>query len=376
MKFRTLGKTGLRVAPLGFGAMRLPTRGSEAEVDEPLTIAMIREAIDQGVNYVDTAYVYHGGNGEPAVGKALSDGYRQRVLLATKLPIWAVNDLADCDRIFDEQLQRLQTDRIDLYLLHCLQKRFWDKARSIGVLEWMERLRAQGRIGHIGFSFHDSYEVFVEIVNAFDWGFCQIQYNYVNERVQAGTQGLKYAFGAGLGVIVMEPLFGGALADPPPQVRALWTAAETRRSPVDLALSWLWDKPEVSLVLSGMNAPEQLRENIEIARRAGVAALTKAELDLIARARREYDKLATTPCTKCGYCLPCPQGVNIPFNIELYNNATVFSGRPAVLSRNLYQMLPEAERAAACANCGQCVERCPQQIDIPEALRLAAEKFQ
>lgn len=375
MKLRTLGKTGLQVAPLGFGAMRLPTRGSEAEVDEPLTAAMLREAIDQGVNYVDTAYVYHGGNGETAIGKALSGGYRQRVLLATKLPIWAVNDLSDCERIFAEQLRRLQTDRIDLYLLHCLQKRFWDKARGLGVPEWMERLRAQGRIGHIGFSFHDAYETLVEIIDAHDWGFCQIQYNYVNERVQAGTPGLKYAFGAGLGVIVMEPLFGGALADPPPAIRALWNAAETRRSPVDLALSWLWDKPEVSLVLSGMSALEQVRENIEIARRADVGALSKAELELVARARQAYDALATTPCTKCGYCQPCPQGVNIPFNIELYNNALVFFGRPAVLSRNLYHMLPETERAAACANCGQCVDRCPQQIAIPETLRRVAAKF-
>jgi uncharacterized protein len=277
MEYRVLGKTRARVSALGFGAMRLPLRGDESEVDEGAAVEMIRWAVDHGVNYLDTAYVYHGGNGEAVVGRALRDGYRDRVLLATKLPIWSIQHRDDCDRIFDEQLARLQTDRIDCYLLHCLQEPTWPAMRDLGVLDWAEEQQAAGRIRHFGFSFHDSYEVLVEIVDAYDWSFCQIQYNLVNEDVQAGTKGLRYAAAKGLGVIVMEPLFGGTLAEPPPTVRQIWEAAGPQYQPVDLALRWVWNQPEVSLVLSGMSTLDQVRENVESASRAGVGTLTPAE---------------------------------------------------------------------------------------------------
>ena len=298
MQYRTLGKTQARVSVLGFGAMRLPHRGKDTDVDEAAAVEMIRWAIDQGVNYVDTAYVYHGGNGEGVVGRALDGGYRDRVYLATKLPIWSVQKREDCDRFFDEQLARLQTDHIDFYLLHCLQKKSWPAMRDLGVLEWAERQQAAGRIRHFGFSFHDSYEALVEIVDAYDWSFCQIQYNFVNEEVQAGTKGLRYAAAKGLGVIVMEPLFGGTLANPPPPVRKIWDAAGPQVNPVDLALRWVWNQPEVSLALSGMSTLEQVRQNIAIAGRAGVGTLTPAELDLLARVRDEYQRLSPIACTQ------------------------------------------------------------------------------
>jgi predicted aldo/keto reductase-like oxidoreductase len=375
MQYRTLGRTQARVSVLGFGAMRLPHQGKDTDVDEAAAIEMIRWAIDQGVNYVDTAYVYHGGKGEGVVGRALTGGYRERVHLATKLPIWSVEKQEDCDRFFDEQLARLQTDHIDFYLLHCLQKKSWPAMRDLGVLEWAERQQAAGRIRHFGFSFHDSYEALVEIVDAYDWSFCQIQYNFVNEDVQAGTKGLRYAAAKGLGVIGMEPLFGGTLANPPPPIRKIWDAAGTHVEPVDLALRWVWNQPEVSLALSGMGTLGQVRQNIAIAGRAGVGTLTPAELDLLARVRDEYQRLSPIACTKCGYCLPCPSGVNIPLNFELYNQATVFEGSSRLLCRNLYLGLPESERAAACEQCGTCGERCPQHLAVADLLGRVGECF-
>jgi predicted aldo/keto reductase-like oxidoreductase len=375
MQYRTLGPTNLTVSALGFGAMRLPTRGSESEVDEGAAVELLRYAFDQGVNYVDTAYVYHGGHGERVVGQALAGGCRDKVYVATKLPIWSVNSLGDCERFFGEQLERLQTDYVDCYLLHCLQAKTWPKMRDLGVPAWAERLRAAGRIRHLGFSFHDTYEAFVDIVEAFPWEFCQLQYNYVNEEVQAGTRGLRYAAAKGLGVIVMEPLFGGTLANPPPSVRRIWDAAEPPRNPVDLALRWVWNRPEVSLVLSGMGTRQQVQQNLGSAGRAAAGGLTPAEAELIAQVQLEYQRLQPIPCTKCGYCLPCPHGVNIPANFELFNQAAVFQGNSRLLCRNLYLSLSEAQRAQACEACGTCEERCPQQIPIREQLARVTEQF-
>lgn len=375
MKYRNFGRLDRHVSALGFGAMRLPTRGDDADVDEPAAIEMLRYAIDHGVNYVDTAYGYHGGNSELVVGKALRDGYRQRVCLATKSPIWKVEQPGDFDRFLDEQLSRLQTDRIDCYLLHCLQKKSWPKMQELGVLQWAEKAKADGRIGEFGFSFHDTYEAFQEILDAHDWTFCQIQYNYVSEDVQAGTEGLKYAARKGLAVIVMEPLFGGTLANPSSPVQEIWKRARKRHDPVDLALRWLWSQPEVSLVLSGMSTMEQVKQNLESACRSGVGSLDEEELELIARARDKYQELSPVPCTNCGYCMPCPNGVDIPVNFELYNNATVFKGSSVTLCRNLYHSLPEEQRAQTCERCGTCEEQCPQQIEIGKMMGHVHREF-
>lgn len=373
MKYREFGRTGKDVSSLGFGAMRLPTLEKETEIDEPAAIEMIRYAIDHGVNYVDTAYVYHGGNSEVVVGKALEDGYRDRVFLATKSPVFLVEKPEDFDRFLNEQLSRLQTDHIDFYLLHCMQARFWPKMLELGVFDWADRARADGRIGELGFSFHDSLDVFREVIDGYDWSFCQIQYNLVNEDVQAGTEGLKYAAEKGLAVVIMEPLFGGTLANPPEPVLDLWQESDC--SPADLALRWVWDKPEVSLVLSGMSTLEQVKQNVESANHSDVNGLDEQERALIQRVQKEYRKLSPIPCTKCGYCMPCPNGVNIPLNFELYNSSTLFKGSSKVLCRNLYLGLPESERAQACVECGTCEERCPQGIEIGALMKRVAEEY-
>jgi len=376
VNFRTLGKTKERVSILGFGAMRLPVRGGvEADVDEPKAVEIIRHAIDQGVNYVDTAYVYHGGNSEKVVGRALRDGYRKKVFVATKLPVWSVQKIADADQILDEQLQRLETDRIDMYLLHCLMKESWPRMRDLGILKWAERKRAEGRIGHLGFSFHDAVEVFEGIVDGYDWSFCQIQYNLMNEKVQAGTRGLEYAAKRGLGVVVMEPLFGGTLAKPPEKIQALWSADGRPLRPADAALRWVWARPEVSLVLSGMTTLEQVKENLGTAGRTGASWLDDAERRAVARVQEAYGGLSPVPCTKCGYCMPCPSGVDIPLNFELFNSAAVYGGNAASLARNLFYAAPEAQRATACQECGACEEKCPQQIPIMEKLKAVGKHF-
>jgi predicted aldo/keto reductase-like oxidoreductase len=365
MKYRRFGKLDWQVSALGFGAMRLPVIGNDhSKVDEPEAIKMIRYAIDHGVNYVDTAYPYHGGNGEVVVGKALRDGYRERVRLATKMPLWSINSRGDMDRIFEEQLKKLQTDYVDFYLLHALDRERWVKAKSLNVFDWAERIISEDRIKYLGFSFHDDYEVFKEIVDEYDkWTLCQIQYNYENEDVQAGTRGLKYAAGKGLAVVIMEPLLGGALANPPPAVKQIWD--EAGKDPVEMALQWLWNKPEVSVVLSGMSTMEQVKRNIEFASRSGVGMLTEEDLKLVARVHATYKKLRPIPCTKCGYCMPCPNGVDIPWNFEVYNNGVAYNSMGA--SKWAYNnSIPADKRASACVGCRTCEEKCPQKIKISE----------
>ncbi len=373
MQYRKFGKLSREFSALGFGAMRLPVIGEEnANVDEAAAIEMMRYAIDNGVNYFDTAHPYHGGNSERVLGKALAGGYRDKVTVATKLPPWEVKGPADFDRLLGEQLERLDCEHIDMYLLHCLQWKWWPHLRDMGIIDWLEGAKADGRIGQIGFSFHDNFDMFKEIVDAYDWAFCQIQYNYMNEDVQAGTEGLKYAAGKGLGVIVMEPLLGGALAEPGGSVSEIWSASGL--DPVDTALQWLWDKPEVSLVLSGMSNLQQIQANIASASRCGAGTLPARTGETIAAVQAEYAKTFTIPCTKCRYCMPCPTGVNIPVNFEYYNAAVMFEGSARSLHHNLYVGLPDEQKASACVKCGKCDEKCPQSIEISSLMgRVDAE---
>ncbi len=374
MQYRTFGKLDWRPSALGFGAMRLPVLDDDSgKIDEAEATRMLRYAIDHGVNYVDTAYPYHKGASEVFLGRALQDGYRERVRLATKLPSWLIKAPEDLDRYLNEQLERLQTDHIDFYLLHALNEKNWPKLRDVNVLRWAEGAMADGRIHHLGFSFHDRYEVFQEIVDAYDrWAFCQIMYNYMDEEHQAGTRGLEYAADKGLAVVVMEPIRGGQLAKTVPQpIQELWDTAPRKRTPADWALQWVWNHPKVSVVLSGMSTMEHVRQNVVSARQSSPGALTEDELALVARVRDEYRDLCPIPCTDCKYCLPCPSGVNIPRIFEIYNEAMIYNDLRG--GRMRYGWLEEGERANLCTECGQCLELCPQQIEIPEWLAKAHE---
>lgn len=367
MKYRKFGNLGIEVSALGFGAMRFPTRGNQNQIDEPLAVRMMRYAFDQGVNYVDTAYPYHGGESERVVAKALRDGYRDKVYLATKMPIWLVEKSSDFDRFLREQLAKLETESIDFYLLHNLHRHTWPKIRDLGVVDWAEKAVAGGAIRYFGFSFHDDYETLEGILNDYpDWSFCQIQYNYVNEDVQAGTRGLELAASKGMGVVIMEPLFGGFLAQPPESIRRIFQEAPPKRNAAEWALQWLWNKEEISVVLSGMSTMEQVVQNVAASGRSGVDSLSAGEMEVIDRARERYGALHAIPCTKCGYCMPCPQGVDIPKNFELYNDAAIPGHNSLQLNRNLYAQLADERKAESCVRCRECESLCPQHIPISE----------
>jgi hypothetical protein len=370
MQYRNFGKLDFQASALGFGCMRFPTSDSDRlspNIVEDQAIRMVRHAIDHGVNYLDTAYPYHSGQSEVVVGKALQDGYREKVKLATKLPVWMVEHPDDFDKLLDEQLERLQTGSIDFYLLHALGTGRWhDVVLKHNLLAKAADAIADGRIRHLGFSFHDDYLAFEEIVNATDlWSFCQIQYNYMDTENQAGVRGLKLAAAKGLAVVVMEPLLGGRLADPPKDVREAMQSFPIQRSPAEWALQWLWDQPEVSVVLSGMSANSQVEENLRSANASRIHSFTPAERDFITQVADKYRARTVVPCTKCSYCMPCPNGVNVPANFDYFNYAHLFDDVAGARFR--YQVfLTEAQRSTSCIACGTCEDLCPQNIAIAD----------
>jgi predicted aldo/keto reductase-like oxidoreductase len=374
MQYRSFPKINWKPSALGFGAMRLPILDNDAaKVDVPEAVKMIRYAIDKGVNYLDTAYFYHGGNSERVVGLALQDGYRQKIKLATKFPARDVNSRDDFDSAFQKQLDRLQTDHVDFYLLHGLHRTVWEKLQSMGIIKWLEEQVAKDRVSFLGFSFHDDYPLFKQIVDAYDnWVFCQIHYNFMDEDYQAGRRGLEYAASKKLGVIVMEPLRGGQLARRPPEAVAdVWKYAQVQRSPVDWAFRWVWNQPEVSLLLSGMNSLTQVEENVEIADSAGNSRLSQYEMELIGRVKEAYKGACPIPCTACRYCMPCPNGVEIPLIFRIYGEMTMYN--EAKMAKMRYNGgfwgVTKNQDASNCVECGKCVEACPQHIDIPGWLK-------
>ncbi|HEX2953653.1 MAG TPA: aldo/keto reductase [Bacillota bacterium] len=370
MQYRSFGKLDFQVSALGFGAMRLPTLNGK--IAEQEATEMIHYAIDHGVNYIDTAYPYHDGESEVFVGKALKDGYREKVKLATKFPSWLAQSAADFDKYLNEQLERLQMEYVDFYLLHALNKENWPKLRDLGVIEWAEKAMANGRFRHLAFSFHDDYDTFKEIVDAYDWSMCQIQYNFIDAENQAGTKGLKYAASKGLAVVIMEPLLGGKLVGPPQPVQTIWDKATNKRVPTDWALEWIWNQPEVSTVLSGVSSLAQIKENVALAEKSGVGQLTAEELPLYDEIRAKYKELIAIPCTGCRYCMPCPQNVDIPGNIGIYNEGITYDKPES--SRGQYEwwkyayevqkLFPNDIRALNCVQCGACESHCPQSIPI------------
>jgi uncharacterized protein len=374
VQYRSLPKYPETLVPvLGFGCMRLPVIDrNPARIDEERAASLVRSAIARGVTYLDTAYPYHDGTSEPFVGRVLGGGLRERVQLATKLPTWLMKTEADFERLLDEQLRRLETSWLDFYMFHGLSAERWEVVQRLHGLDAFERARADGRIRHIGFSFHGSPDAFTTIVDGYDWDFCQIQYNFMDEEYQAGTAGLKRAAGRRIAVFAMEPLRGGSLAARGPEaVDAVWARAAVNRSPADWALRWVWNHPEVTLALSGMNAPGQLDENLATADSASANGLGEDELALVAAARDIFRSKMKVNCTTCGYCLPCPSGVAIPDVFSSYNTATMFDARQTASNVYRYWVMGGGHGADQCARCGECEPKCPQQISIPDMLEEA-----
>jgi len=378
-----MGKTNEKISVLGFGCMRLPViDGEQTNIDDEKAIKMLRHAIDNGVNYVDTAYPYHGsgfdkgGESEPFVARALKDGYREKVNIATKLPTWLVQSREDMDRLLEEQLDRLETDMIDFYLLHTLNKSVWESLKKLGLDEFLDQAIKDGRIKHAGFSFHDDINTFKEIVDFYDWSFCQIQYNYLDENYQAGKEGLKYAADKGLGIAIMEPLRGGSLTgEMPEEISNAWNKAPVNRTPAQWALRWVLNHPEVSVVLSGMTTMEHVKDNINTAQKGAANSLTEQEIELVDYAKKVFKDKMKINCTSCRYCMPCPVGVDIPQNFALYNNGYLFNNIEH--AKTQYEMLlSDDAKAANCIECGKCESHCPQDISIRRELKNVREALE
>lgn len=364
---------GEKVSIIGFGCMRFDTiDGDNSKIDEQPAIELVRKSIDMGLNYLDTAYPYHGGNSEPLVAKIVKDGYRDKVHIATKLPGWFVEKEEDLDRLLDEQLAKLEIEQIDFYLIHALDKELWSGLKDCGLIPWMDRIRKDGRVKHIGFSFHDDLDTFKEIADGYDWEFTQIQLNIVDTQHQQGLEGLFYAKEKGLGVIIMEPLRGGSIANAekiPEDILAHYGD----KTPVEWAMKWLMNFSEVDLILSGMNTYAQVEENLDIAGRCPAGSMTEEELAVIDKVQKIYKDRILVNCTACQYCMPCPHGVDIPTNLRLYNESNMLGMDGAKRSYQLF--FTESKRAHHCIECGLCEPQCPQHIAIIEELKNVASTF-
>jgi predicted aldo/keto reductase-like oxidoreductase len=383
VEYRRFGSLDWKVSALGFGTMRLPIIGKDQSmVNMPETLKLLRYAVDQGVNYVDTAYTYHDGLSEIAVGKALKGKYRNRAKIATKMPVFYIKSKNDLDNVFLEQLQRLNRDFIDFYMFHSLTKDLWKKILDLQMLEWAEQKIAKGKIGYLGFSFHDEFEVFKEIIDGYDnWTLSQIQYNYLDENYQAGKRGLQYAASKGLAVSIMEPLAGGLLAvNPPSEIQEqCWNKAEKKRSASEWALSWVWNHPEVSVALSGMNAEKQVKENLLSAGHSAANMLTSTELELFSKARELFQEVGYIGCTGCRYCGHCQQNIDIPSILALlneYSSKRRFPEKQEEIKKKYAQTIAVNQRASHCLQCGQCEEVCPQHLPIRRLLYEASTSLE
>jgi predicted aldo/keto reductase-like oxidoreductase len=380
MLYRPLGRTGVDVSVLGFGCMRLPVIDHKPDqIDYPKAAELLHYAIEHGVNYVDTAYFYHGvnfgaaGASEPFLGEALSGGWRDRVNLATKLPVGLVRERADMDRLLAEQLERLKTDRLDFYLLHGLSGESWARVRDLGVIEFLESARDRGLIRFPAFSFHGKAEDFVRICDEYDdWAFGQIQYNYMDIGFQAGYSGLRHAADKGMGVVVMEPLKGGKLAaNLPAELDGIFSAREEGWTPAEWALRFVWNESGVSMLLSGMNEIDQLAENLRVAEQASADSLTTDQLSVYGSARLALAERIKADCTACRYCMPCASGVDIPDVLAALNNAAMWEDSNAWLTG--YTAVKG--KANLCSACGACEGVCPQGLPIPQLMKDAVETF-
>lgn len=371
MKYRKMEKLGVSASAFGLGCMRFNGDASgDSIIDEQKAISLIRQAIDGGVNYLDTAYVYLDKTSETVVGKALKDGYREKVTVATKMPLGYVKDRASMEALLDEELRKLQTDHIDFYLMHGLDKKEWESFKAIGAPEFFDDMKREGKIRFKCFSFHGSYEDFEYILNDFDWDMVQIQYNFMDIENQAGKKGLELAGKKGIPVVIMEGLFGGRLSKAPPNVQAFYDAFPVKRSAVEWAFRWICNHPEVSVVLSGCNEAEQIEENLRIFDTAEAGVMDADELQLMENVRRAYLDRTKIGCTGCKYCMPCPNEVNIAGIFSAWNNISLYDLDPAD-DWGLKRIKENGNGADKCISCGACEAKCPQNLPIIEKLQCA-----
>ncbi len=357
---RSMDKLGISTSLLGFGCMRFPT-GKDGRIDEELSEKMIDTAIAAGVNYIDTAYPYHGGESEPFVGRVLDKYPRDSYFLATKLPCWEVNSLDDAKRLFQSQLERLNKDHVDFYLLHALSRDRWENMLKLGVVEYCEQLKAEGKIRYFGFSFHDSYEVFEEIITYRSWDFCQIQLNYMDADEQAGLKGYKLCEKLGVPLVVMEPVKGGSLAVLPEDITNHFRSLDSERSTASWAMRWVGTLPGVKVILSGMSSPEQVADNI--CTFTDFEPLTVKQVEEVNRIAQLLKRRVNNGCTGCNYCMPCPAGVNIPYNFRIWNTYGIYENANST-KWEWEHNIEDSQKAKNCVKCGKCEKACPQKISI------------
>jgi predicted aldo/keto reductase-like oxidoreductase len=374
MKYRKNPKNGDLLSALGYGCMRFSKKGTS--IDQQKAENEMITAIENGVNYFDTAYIYPGS--EIALGKLLAKGYRNKIFLATKLPHYLIKTKQDIERYFSSQLYRLQTDYIDYYLIHMLSDiAVWQRLKSIGIEDWIKEKKQSGQIKNIGFSFHGGTTSFIQLIDAYDWDFTQIQFNYLDEHSQAGITGLRYASSKGLPVIIMEPLRGGKLANLPKAAEKVMQDAPVQRSAAEWGLRWVLNHSEVTVVLSGMNSLAQVEENVRIASQMEADTMATEALLLIDKVKKILNARTKVPCTGCGYCMPCPQGVDIPVCFKSYNDMysdSWFTGFKEYFMCTTLK--PDPSNASKCIQCGKCEQHCPQKIEIIKELQNVKKKIE